>query len=314
MRQKIETVVIPGAGIMGASMGQIFAQYGYEVILYDNAEEGIRRGQELVRLNQQNLVANGRLSQEESGALAERITFTMDMEAIAAADFLVECITEDVKTKQLFWRQASAMVAEDVVLCTNTSGLSINLLSAAVQKPARFCGMHWVNPPHLVPLVEMIAGDKTAPQAIEIVRGVAKSLHHVPVQVKKDVPGFVLNRLQFSLLREALYIVENDIASCEDVDNVMKFGLGMRYAAIGPFETADLGGLDTFYKIASYLFRDLSDAKEVPPLLEKLYQNGDYGTKTGRGFYDYEGDKAAAKIEKRDADFQKLNECLFENL
>ena len=174
--------------------------------------------------------------------------------------------------------------------------------------------MHWVNPPHLIPLVEVIAGDKTAEETLTIVKEVAESIHKKPVLVKKDVPGFILNRLQFSVLREALNIVENGIASAEDVDNVMKYGLGMRYAGIGPFETVDLGGLDTFYNVASYLFRDLSDVKEVKGLLAELYQKGDFGTKTGKGFYDYSGDKAEKAIDKRDKTFIKLAKCLYSDL
>ena len=138
----------------------------------------------------------------------------------------------------------------------------------------------------------------------------AVSVGKKPVTVK-DAPGFVLNRLQFAILREAMYIVENGIASMEDVDNTFKYGLGMRYAAIGPFETADLGGLDTFYNIASYLFADLSDRKDPNKMLADLFNAGSYGVKSCKGYYDYSNGKDKEAIQHRDKMFLKLKECLY---
>lgn len=310
----IKYMVIAGAGLMGASMAQIFAKYGYMVTLYDIAEAGIEKGKELIRINQAASIEEGDLTAEESEKILSHISCSMDMECFRKADYVIEAIVENMDVKKKFWSGMSEIVPEDSVLTSNTSGLSITAIAEVVKRPERFAGMHWVNPPHLIPLVEVIAGDKTAEETLIIVKEVAESIHKKPVLVKKDAPGFILNRLQFSVLREALNIVEKGIASAEDVDNVMKYGLGMRYAGIGPFETVDLGGLDTFYKVGSYLFRDLSDRKDVPDLLERLYQNGDYGTKTGKGFYDYSGDKAEKAIDKRDKVFIKLAKCLYSDL
>jgi len=307
-------MVIAGAGLMGASMAQIFAKYGYTVTLYDIFEAGIEKGKELIRINQAASIEAGDLTAEESAEILARISYSMERECFRDADYVIEAIVENLDVKKEFWSAVSEIAKEDAVLTTNTSGLSITAIAEAVKRPERFAGMHWVNPPHLIPLVEVIAGDKTAEETLTIVKDVAESIHKKPVLVKKDVPGFILNRLQFSVLREALNIVENGVASIEDVDNVMKYGLGMRYAGIGPFETVDLGGLDTFYKVASYLFRDLADTKEVTGLLAELYQNGDYGTKTGKGFYDYSGDKAEKAIDKRDKTFIKLAKCLYSDL
>jgi len=279
-RAEIKHIVIAGAGLMGASMAQIFAKYDYTVTLFDIFEAGIEKGKELIRINQMTSIEEGDLTKEASMQVLANISYSMDMECFRSADYVIEAIVENMDVKKKFWSSVSEIISEDAVLTSNTSGLSITAIGEAVKNPERFAGMHWVNPPHIIPLVEVIAGDKTAEQTLDIVKEVAESIHKKPVLVKKDVNGFILNRLQFSVLREALYIVENGIASPEDVDNVMKYGLGMRYAAIGPFETVDLGGLDTFYKVGSYLFRELSDQKEVPDLLEKIYKNGNYGTKT----------------------------------
>lgn len=314
MKQNVEKIVIVGAGIMGASFAQIFAQYNYEVVVYDNSLEGIHKGERLIKLNQTELISSEELTEKESQEILSRISFTLDMKCFAETDFVLEAIIEKMDIKKEFWEQVSKIVAEDIVLASNTSGLSITEMATVIKNPERFCGMHWVNPPHIVPLVEIISGAKTVDETLKIVWDIAKSLHRKPVMVKKDAKGFVLNRLQYAVLREALYIVEEGIASMEDVDNVMKYGLGMRYAAIGPFETVDLGGLDTFRMIGEYLFRDLSDAKEVPDLLKSRYDEGAYGIKTGRGFYDYPDDKADQVVKKRDSDFLKLAKCLYKDL
>jgi 3-hydroxybutyryl-CoA dehydrogenase len=205
-----------------------------------------------------------------------------------------------MKVKQEFWAAVSKIATPDAILTSNTSGMSITEIATAVEKPERFSGMHWVNPPHLIPLVEAIAGDKTAPETIDMVVAVAKSIHRMPVRVNKDARGFVLNRLQYAVLREAANIVESGIASMEDVDNVMKYGLGMRYAALGPFETVDFGGLDTFFKVGSYMFADLCNSQDVPKCIVDCYNNGDYGLKTGKGFFDWSGGKGEKALAERD--------------
>lgn len=314
MKQNIKNVVIAGAGIMGASFAQIFARYNYDVTIYDNSPESIRKGEKQIRLNQAELIASGELTEKESEKVLSSISFTTEIKCFAEADFVLEAIIEKMDIKKEFWGRVSDIAAEDVVLATNTSGMSITEIATSVKNPERFCGMHWVNPPHIVPLVEIISGEKTAEETLKIVWNIAEVLHRKPVMVKKDAKGFILNRLQYAVLRESLFIVEQGIASMEDVDNVMKYGLGMRYAAIGPFETVDLGGLDTFRIIGEYLFRDLSAAQEVPDLLKSRYEEGAYGIKTGRGFYDYPGDKADQVVKKRDSDFIKLAKCLYEDL
>jgi 3-hydroxybutyryl-CoA dehydrogenase len=305
-----QRIVIAGAGVMGASMAQIYAQYGYSVKIYDVFPEGLKKGQELIAINQETAVTEGKLTADQSKDLLARISFTGDIECFKEGDYVVECIFERMDIKHDFWAKASAVAPKDAILTSNTSGLSLTEIAKVVESPERFCGMHWVNPPHIVPLVEVIQGQKTSDATVDAVYNNALSVGKKPIKVK-DAPGFVLNRLQFALLREAMYIVENGIASIEDVDNSLKYGLGMRYAAIGPFETADLGGLDTFYNIASYLFADLSDRKDVNPMLADLFNEKSYGVKSCKGFYDYSNGKDKEAIQRRDTMFLKLKECLW---
>lgn len=301
--------VIAGAGTMGASLAQIFAQSGIQVTLWNRSQSGLDRAGALIRSNQSALVASGRLSQEDSDALTARIVPTTEEDCFRAAPFVLESIAEDLALKQDFFRRISALVPADCVLATNTSGLSISAIGSAVAGPARFCGMHWINPPHLVPLVEVIQGDATGGETMDFVYALAQRLGKKPIRAK-DLPGFIMNRLQLALLREALALVDSGAATAEDVDAAVKYGLGLRYACVGPFETMDLGGVDIFCRIAGYLLADLDGRKDTPPLLQALVDQGACGVKSGRGFYDYSGGKADAAIENRDRKFIQVLDAL----
>ena len=161
--------------------------------------------------------------------------------------------------------------------------------------------MHWFNPSHIVPLIEVISGDNTVPATAEAIYEFSKIIGKQPIYVKKDAPGFIANRLQAAILREALHIRDQGIGDFEDIDGAMKYGLGFRYACLGPFEVVDQGGLDIHRHIATYLWEDLCDDKGPDGLFEELYQSGKHGVKSGAGFYDYSGDKADKAIKKRDA-------------
>lgn len=302
-------VVIAGAGTMGASLAQIFAQTGIQVTLWNRSQAGLDRAAALIRSNQSALVAAGRLSADDSNDLMERIVPTTEYACFPTASFLLESIAEDLTLKQDFFRRISTLVPVDCILTTNTSGLSISAIGSAVAEPVRFCGMHWINPPHLVPLVEVIQGTDTGDGTMDFVYALAQRLRKKPIRAK-DLPGFIMNRLQLALLREALALVDSGAATAEDVDAAVKYGLGLRYACVGPFETMDLGGVDIFCRIASYLLADLDDRKDTPPLLQTLTEQGACGVKSGHGFYDYSGEKAAAALENRDQKFIRVLDAL----
>ena len=306
----VKRIVIAGAGTMGSSMGETFAKYGYDVTLYDIFPSALEKAGNLIRLNQETEVAEHVVTPEESAALLERIRYSEDKACFEGADLVVEAILEKLDVKHAFWAEISALVPEDAILASNTSGLSITAIAEVVKRPERFGGMHWINPPHLIPLIEVIQGKKTDDETAAAIRDMALAVEKKPVIVQ-DAPGFALNRIQLAVLRECLHIVEQGIATPEAVDDVMKYGLGMRYACLGPFEVCDLGGLDIFYNIASYLFEDLADEKAPFGMLADRFEKGQYGVKTAAGFYDYADGKDAEKIKYRDRMFTKIFKCLF---
>lgn len=304
-------VVIAGAGIMGASLAQVYALAGHSVFLWNRSQSGLDRAREVMEVNQEVMVREGL---ENAGAVedaAARITFTTDYSCMERCGLLLESIVEDLEQKQDFWRQASRLAPADALLATNTSGLSITQISQAVKGPERFMGQHWLNPPHILPLCEIIRGEKTQETYVEQMYHLVQELGKEPVVVKREVSGFLINRLQYALLREALYLVESGAASVEDIDTVFRAGLGLRYAALGPFRVCDLGGLDTFDRVNRYLNADLANNREGDPYLAELVSQGRCGVKTGAGFYDYPGSEAMEAIRQRDQRYIALAKVLY---
>lgn len=308
----IQHIVVAGAGTMGYSMAQIFARYGYDVCVYDLAEAALENARVRIAQGTNNLIADGKIDREAGDALLARISYTTDKSCFTTCDFMVESIVENPDIKRAFYAEVSDLARPDAILCSNTSGLSINLLAEAVKGPERFCGMHWFNPSNIVPLIEIVRGDATTDAVAEAVRAVARSVGKKPVVVQKDVPGFVANRIQFAVLREALHLVETGVVDERGVDDVMRYGLGLRYACLGPLEVADFGGLDTFHHIASYLNADLCNDAEPSALLTKRYEEGAYGVKTGRGFYDYADGRDVEATRERDAAYLAVADALHE--
>ena len=303
-RSTIKQVTVAGAGTMGTLIAQVFAAHGYTVTLWNRSAAGLERGKTIMAENLDALPAEAR------EAVVSGIRMTTDLDCFRDADFVLESIAENLEVKHAFYRQIEPMLKETCLVTTNTSGLSITALGGAFSSPERFCGMHWINPANLIPLVEVISGDRTAPETAQTVYALAENLEKKPISIK-DVPGFALNRLQFAVLREALHMVETGVASMEDVDRAMKYGLGLRYACVGPFETADLGGLDIFCGISEYLFADLADDREPQALLREKNASGKLGVKSGEGFYDYSGGRGAKAVEERNRKLTALCGILF---
>ena len=300
----IKKVGIVGAGTMGAGVAQIFAQFGYTVILYNRSQAGMQRAVERL---QSKVAVNSAPIETETDATRAEIYTTHDLTELAQVDLISESIAENLEVKQDIFGKLDEICDAETIFTTNTSGLSISQIATAVSHPKRFAGVHFFNPPEIVPAVEVIKGAETSDTTCEILADLLRLMQKQPILVQKDVPGFVASRLQFAVVREALHLVEEGIASPADIDAVMKHGLGLRWALLGPLEIADLGGLDIFNTVGSYLATSMSNATESPKVLQDLVTAGKLGAKTGSGFYDYPPGKANALIAERD---EKLLEIL----
>jgi len=302
--EDISKVVVAGAGTMGAGIGLCFAQAGYEVNLYDVQPEQLDKAMTRIGNSQEVLVREAIVTRKAAEEARQRISTSLQLdEALDEAQFVLETIPEKLELKQKFLAKVESLCPPETILATNTSGLSITKIASACELPGRVAGMHWVNPPELVPLVEVIRGDQTDDETADTVFELARRIGKRPVLVRKDVPGFAMNRLQFAVFREALHLVETGVLSAEDLDQTMSYGLGFRYPWLGPLKTADLGGLDVFHSVGSYLFKELSTMQSPPESFNALIAGGKLGIKSGEGFYHYEEGAREQILEKRDLYF-----------
>ncbi len=302
--EELSSVAVLGAGIMGSGIAQIFAQTGFEVWLYSRTEETLQNAIKKIEHNQETLVANNALSPETAREALRRISTTTDLvEAVDGVDLVNENLPEQLELKQEVFENLGEISLPETLLTTDTSGLSITEIAERTSHPGRVAGMHWWNPPHIVPLVEIVRGESTTDQTVKTLYTLLEKLGKKPVVVKKDVPGFIGNRLQSAIFREILYLLENEVAEPEDIDVVMKYGPGFRYSAIGPVQTMDLAGLDTVVSVSDYLFKEHDRSTKPNRLLKKLVKEGKLGAKTGSGLYEYTEEALARIIRERDEKF-----------
>ncbi len=297
---EVRTVAVVGAGTMGPGIAAVFARHGFMTRLIDVKPEILERAKGTVETVYQALIDAGFLTEEGARAARERITYTLDQdEALLGADFVLEAIPERLELKQQFFAEAEQRVSDSTILASNTSGIPITRLGEAVRRPERVVGMHWSNPPHLIPVIEIIRGVHTSDETVEATRRVVERIDMIPVLVRRDVPGFVENRILYAILREALHLLEEGIASAEDIDTIVRWGIGYKLSVIGPLELLDVAGLDIYYSVASYLNADLNRRTDVSPLIRAKVERGELGLKTGRGLYSYSAEQLPALAQRR---------------
>jgi 3-hydroxybutyryl-CoA dehydrogenase len=280
-------IAVIGAGLMGHGIAQVFALAGHDVTLTDSHAPTLASAKDRI-------VANLKDLGDDITAL-ERIGICGSLaETVANADFIVEAVREDLAVKQKLFVDIERAASPDAIFASNTSVIPITAIMGGLDHRARALGTHWWNPPYLVPLVEVIATEWTAPDAIAFTMKLHANVGKTPVHVKKDVPGFVGNRLQHALWREAISLVENDICDAETIDTVIKAAFGRRLAVLGPLENADLVGIDLTLAIHEIVLPAI-DARPGPsPYLEKLVAQGKLGMKTGEGFRAWTPEQQAA--------------------
>jgi 3-hydroxybutyryl-CoA dehydrogenase len=292
---EIKKVAVLGAGLMGNGLCQVFAKdAGTSVVLRSRSKKQYPFW--AVRANVNILVANDAMTEDEATAILSRISFTDDLaEALADADLVVECVPENREIKQNLFRDIEPLVREDAILATNTSVISITEIASKTKKRDRVVGMHFWNPPYLIPLVEVVKGAETSPDVMDTAYHYLKRIGKKPVKCMKDVQGFIANRLQHAIWREALYMVEAGIADAATVDEALKYGPGLRWPHLGILENVDMIGTGLALDIQRGVLPYLADNKEPSALLEKLVSEGKLGFKTGEGYRKWTPEEADAR-------------------
>jgi len=279
------TVGILGTGTMGAGIVQVAAQAGYDVVACDRSVEALERAQLYVRDGLNRFARKGVITEDEAGTAYDRIHWTVNAEEMGEAEFVIEAVVERVGPKKEALGALDALLPPGSLLLTNTSSISITDLASATGRPERVCGAHFFTPPPLREAVEIPCGLLTSDETVERVKELVTSFGKLPVVVRKDVPGFVANRFIMPLLIEAARLLEEGVASKEDIDLLVKKGIGF---PIGPFELGDLIGLDVSLDVISYMHDELGEPYYAPPhILKSMVRAGMLGRKTGAGFYEY---------------------------
>lgn len=300
--QPVRRVAVIGTGMMGPGIAYCFAVAGRQVLQVGRSEASLARARASIEAMVSTLRREGVLSDVQASRALNGVTGTTDLaSAIAGADLVVESIVEDLAAKQAMFVELDAICPESTTISSNTSGLPITKISSGMRHPERAATTHFWNPPHLVPLVEIVKGERTSEETAERLRSVLTEIGKRPVVLRKDVPGQLGPRLLHAITREALAIVQDGIATAEEVDTAVKAGLGLRFPVYGPLEHADMVGLDLTSAVASYLWRDLSAASEPNRLLQEKLSKGELGVKSGKGLYDWTARDPEELRAKRDA-------------
>jgi len=283
---EIKKIGVVGAGTMGNGIAQISSQIGCDVVMMDIEMRFVEGGMTSIDKFLSKSVEKGKMTAGEKDAVMRRIKGTTDMADLKDVDFVIEAVIEDVELKKRVFRKLDELVRPEVILATNTSSMSITEIAASTSRPDKVCGMHFFNPAPIMRLVEIIRGYATSDESIAIAKELAKRMGKVTVEVKKDSPGFIVNRIMIPHMIEAIKMVEEGIASIEDVDTAVKNGLNY---PMGPFELMDLTGIDIAYFVTEYFYKELNkESKWVAPnLLKTMIRAGNLGRKTGSGWYRY---------------------------
>lgn len=310
--REVKNIAIFGAGKMGNGIAQLFATGGYPVYLWAFDEKEKIRAAEIIDENLILLVENEIVKSTDVSAIKERITITTDFDFVAVkADFAIECILEEMELKQNFFKRLDTITESDVILCTNTSAMSITEIVSKAEHKERIVGTHFWNPPFLIPLVEVVKTVYVADGIAEKVCLILTEVGKKPIIAKKDVPGFIANRMQNALGREAVSIIASGLADAKDVDTAVKYSFGMRLGSIGPIEQIDAIGADLCFRIGSYLYPYLEDSHQASPLLKEKVEKNELGFKTGGvGIQTWTEEEMKAYHERTTRDIIQIGKAL----
>ncbi|MDU9006707.1 5-formyl-3-hydroxy-2-methylpyridine 4-carboxylate 5-dehydrogenase [Sedimentitalea todarodis] len=279
-------IAIIGMGSMGPGMAARLARGGHSVAGYDISATAQERAMGLMPMIGAALDALEIADQGTQVKMANSLA-----EAVQGAGLVIENLPENIETKAELYMDLEPLIGRDTIIASDTSGIPVSKLQAYLTNPARFVGMHWSNPPHIVPMIEVIGGEQTATGTVAAIRDLIRDLGLLPVVLKRDVPGFVENRVLYALLRECVDLVESGVIEAEDMDTCVNWGIGFKLAAIGPMRLLDMAGLDIYNSVASFLNQELCDRQDVSPMVADKTAQGHLGMKSGQGLFPYTEDE-----------------------
>ena len=285
---KINQITVLGSGIMGHGIAQISAMAGYNVILRDIEQAFLDKAMDKIKWSINKLVEKQKISQSEAEKIINRIHPVVDLEqSLKDSNLIIEAVPEDLNLKKRVYGEIEKFATDDMIFASNTSTLPISEISAFTSRPDKFIGLHFFNPPQLMPLVEIIPGSKTEQEVTDLAINLVKEVKKTPIVCKKDVPGFIVNRIFIPLVHEAAYSLDRSGASMVEIDSASKYKMAL---PMGIFELADYTGMDVIHKATSEMYSRDKKVIFPHPKIQQLYKNKELGQKTGKGFYQYQGD------------------------
>jgi len=295
----IKRVALIGLGTMGPGIAARLARGGIDVAAFDVSEVARSRAPQMLTVAAGVLDRLG-VSVPEGGAGFVSIVDSLE-DCVTGVDLVIENVPENADIKAATYARIDSLISATTIVASDTSGIPITSLQAHISNPGRFVGMHWSNPPHIIPMIEVIAGEQTSADTVATIRDLIRALGLLPVLIKKDVPGFVENRVLYALLREVVDLVERGVIDPEDIDTCVSWGIGYKLAVIGPMALLDMAGLDIYRSVSSFLNADLATRADVAPLVISKTEASEFGIKSGKGIYDYTPEKIAALQRERAA-------------
>src|SRR5699024_2285639 len=307
----MKNIAVLGAGIMGHGVAQLFAQAGKNVRIRARRETSLEKARERIANSLKVMVEKEMLSENEAERTLARIAYTTDLvEAVQDADFILESIPEVLEQKLDAYEIIEGVVSDTTIISSNTSTFPLEELTQKAKHPERFIIAHFFNPPQLVPIVEVVQFTYTEENVVDKTYDLMKEIGKSPVVLKKEMTGFIVNRIQVAMLREAFHLIEMGVASAEDIDIAMKGSMAVKWAFCGPMESQDLAGLETTEAMVSNIMKDLSNTRDVPSFLAEMVENGHHGIRTNQGFYKYDdhGEKGMLARDNHFLDLLKLQQ------